>query len=343
MNLKNNMKKFLLIWMYLQSFYSFARLVENSWEMTEYVWNFGIAQVADIGLYPDPVKYFKNRDVILKKEIIYQKNHQNIIWMNPDNIKKYYPFLKRLSNPSILIISDGDNSFPYECGLDQNQIEILINHPNILHIFAQNLNYNHPKVSPIPVGIDFHSMAYKQGFSAWGENASPLQQEGKLKELIRTFEPAPLRKKRIFVDFHLLDNMRYRNFKRYLEKGEDRSQIFHKLLKTGLIDYLDKPISRIELWKKKGEYAFTISPQGNGLDCHRTWEDLALGCIVIVKTSSLDCLYERLPVVIVNDWDEVTKENLEKWLLGFENTNLFKLKNQFWIEKIIEKSKKADI
>jgi hypothetical protein len=328
------MKNFLLICFYFLSSYSYGRPIKSSWEMTEYVWNFGIAQVANIGLYPDPIQYFKNRDVILKKGIVYQNIHQDIIWMNPDNIKKYYPFLQRLRFPSVLIVSDGDNSFPHECGLNQEQIDTLINHPNIIHIFAQNLNYRHPKVSPIPIGIDFHSMAYKQGFSAWGENASPLQQEAKLKEIVRTFEPAPLRKKRIFVDFHLSDNMRYGNFKRYLETGEDRTQIFHKLLKTGLIDYLDKPISRIELWKKKGEYAFTVSPHGNGLDCHRTWEDLALGSIVIVKTSSLDSLYDGLPVVIVKDWDEVTKENLEKWLFEYKNKSLLKLKNKFWIKKI---------
>ena len=35
------------------------------------------------------------------------------------------------------------------------------------------------------------------------------------------------------------------------------------------------------------------------------------------KTSPLDALYEGLPVVIVNDWSEVTQENMDKWLFEY--------------------------
>ena len=37
-----------------------------------------------------------------------------------------------------------------------------------------------------------------------------------------------------------------------------------------------------------------------------------LGCIAIVKTSVLDPLYEDLPVWIVQDWKEVTRDNMQK-------------------------------
>jgi hypothetical protein len=57
---------------------------------------------------------------------------------------------------------------------------------------------------------------------------------------------------------------------------------------------------------------FVISPHGNGLDCHRTWEALCLKCYPVVLSSSLDPLYEGLPVVIVNSWDEVTESFLKE-------------------------------
>ena len=54
------------------------------------------------------------------------------------------------------------------------------------------------------------------------------------------------------------------------------------------------------------------APRGGGLDCHRTWEMLYFGMIPIVKTSSLDSLFSSLPVIILQDWDEICALNLEK-------------------------------
>jgi hypothetical protein len=75
-----------------------------------------------------------------------------------------------------------------------------------------------------------------------------------------------------------------------------------------------------------------------GLDCHRTWEALALGHIVLVPTSSLDSLYTGLPVVMLNDWKEITSSNLERWLLRFQGNcgTDEKLKSSYWIAKMKE-------
>lgn len=165
-----------------------------------------------------------------------------------------------------------------------------------------------------------------------------LEQESILKQMLQTFKPTSLRKKRAFVDFQFSDTIRGGEFRRYLQFGEDRTTIFNRLLKTGLIDYSGW-MKRSDLWNTKGQYAFSISPHGNGLDCHRTWEDLILGCIVIVKTSPLDRMYEGLPVVIINDWDEVTQQNLEIWLEQYQDafTSPYfreKLTLNYWLSKI---------
>lgn len=71
---------------------------------------------------------------------------------------------------------------------------------------------------------------------------------------------------------------------------------------------------QINFIKELSEYSFAICPRGKGLDTHRVWEALLTRCIPIVETSQLDPLYQNFPIVIVNSWDEVTEENLEKWL-----------------------------
>ena len=73
-----------------------------------------------------------------------------------------------------------------------------------------------------------------------------------------------------------------------------------------------------------------------------------MGCIVIVKTSPLDPLYEGLPVVIVKDWSEVTSANLDKWLEQYKDafTNPSyreKLTYKYWFSKILSKSYKKEI
>jgi hypothetical protein len=66
---------------------------------------------------------------------------------------------------------------------------------------------------------------------------------------------------------------------------------------------------------------FVISPEGAGMDCHRTWEALLLGCIPVVKRSLFTKIFENLPVAILNDWSD------------FNPTNMLSLFNQFHAKK----------
>ena len=171
---------------------------------------------------------------------------------------------------------------------------------------------------------------------------SPLEQQSVLLEYLSEAPPTDQRKCRAFVDFHHSDTLRA-GFKRYLEWGEDRMSIFQTIVLSSVVDH-GSWMSRQNLWKKKSQYAFSISPHGNGLDCHRTWEDLALGCIVIVKTSSLDPMYGGLPVEIIDDWSEITEENFRKWLKKWgdvtANSNYRqKLTHKYWMDQIREKAK----
>ena len=87
-------------------------------------------------------------------------------------------------------------------------------------------------------------------------------------------------------------------------------------------------------------YCFIISPHGNGLDCHRTWEALCLGCIPIVKTSVLDTLFYDLPVLIVNEWSDVSLELLNTTISNYKTKHISKqfkydkLLLHYWMDKI---------
>lgn len=306
------------------------------WKPTHYIWSFGLALDCD--------KTEKNIETSWNPDIIYADiKKADIVWVPSGNL---YSFEKdifpKIKDPIILVCNINDESFPTYFN---NYFDVMnfIEDPRIIHIFAQNcdLGNSHPKVTPIPIGLDFHSWAYK-----WrkprNEFISVTSQEKQLDKIISRLKPTHERKTRAFVDFQHHDTMRtsYNHLSEIY--GEDRTSIFHKIFSSGLIDFSRKRIDRALLWETKGNYAFSISPHGNGLDCHRTWEDLVLGCIVIVKTSPLDPLYEGLPVVIVKDWSEITKENFDTWkeLYGdaFTNPNYReKLTHSYWMNKIKSK------
>jgi hypothetical protein len=54
------------------------------------------------------------------------------------------------------------------------------------------------------------------------------------------------------------------------------------------------------------QYKFVLSPVGNGVDTHRTWEALLAGSIPIVESSVRDAMYDGLPVLIVKSWSELS-------------------------------------
>ncbi len=299
--------------------------VHGEWEKTHFLWHFAIAGSCDVMPERNPFDYFNYQSIILvrRKPVFLPERYFGIkkgdtVWLQSRFLAQFCSqVLPKIADPFVLVMSDGDENFPSDIHLSEAELEQLLDDDRIIAVFSQNCDYQgtSPKVYQMPIGIDFHTIAYI-GTGRWGvKKSSPGEQERFLKHLIRKLPPTPARKKRAFVDFQHRDTMnnRYKEGK----YPENRQQIFQQLLRGGLIDYSPKQMNRNELWKTKGQYAFSISPHGGGLDCHRTWEDLALGCIVIVKTSPLDPMYEGLPVVIVDDWAEVTAANMDIWLEQF--------------------------
>jgi hypothetical protein len=81
-------------------------------------------------------------------------------------------------------------------------------------------------------------------------------------------------------------------------------------------------------------HKFVISPPGNGIDCHRTWESLYLGCIpIVIKNKIYDEFYD-LPIIQVNDYSEVTNELLNLYNnFNFKNEKLY---IPYWKKQIKE-------
>ena len=85
-------------------------------------------------------------------------------------------------------------------------------------------------------------------------------------------------------------------------------------------------------------YKFCVAPPGRGIDSHRCWEALMVGTIPIVINSTINELYEDLPVIIVNSWDVITVKFLNKKYDEMMKTsyNFEKVYSEYWLRKLQE-------
>lgn len=202
---------------------------------------------------------------------------------------------------------------------DVTGYERIIESPKILCWYLQNfaLDESHAtsgRVVKLPLGFDFHTLnqTTRPAFSELGLAASTGHQQLELKRIRNSIAPLCERPLRVYMNFHLsMDTML--RAKEALKRRKARLEAYTALRVKPFVWAQPRQMPRIAVWRAHKDFAFEASPVGNGLDCFRTWEAIALKTIPIVKTSPLDSLYEGLPVVIVNDWEEVTEDNLGLW------------------------------
>jgi hypothetical protein len=242
--------------------------------------------------------------------------------------------LPTIKTPFKLITNNSDATLPYDF---QNDCDTILNNQYLVHWFSQNWAIQHPKVTRIPIGLDYHSLRptkqkrliwEQPERNAWGIKKQPIEQEHELLHIRHNSRPFWERQIQAYANFQFLMTTRYGK--------SDRPDALNTIPKD-LVFYEPIKATRDICWKNMVQYAFVISPHGNGLDCHRTWEALALGCIPVVKSSGIDRLFDNLPVWIVQDWKEVRFENMKQKIEEFKNKSLDyeKLNLSYWKAKII--------
>ena len=249
------------------------------------------------------------------------------IYIKFSNVREFmYHILPRINYKFILVTGDGDETMPNDM-FDMVTFNNIINNENILHWYSVNcIETLHPKFSLIPIGVNFHSLTYGE-FCGWHHTSqTPFEQENIIEEIRNNNLPFHLRIPKCYSNFH---------FVTYQEFGNPRKEAMEKIPQD-LVFYEPTLIPRFNTWDNQAKYAFVLSPMGHGMDCHRTWEALMLGCIVIVKKSIIDSLYENLPVLIVDEWEDITQELLNETIEKFKNIEFDyeRITLKYWINKI---------
>jgi hypothetical protein len=246
------------------------------------------------------------------------------IFLKIDFVKHFFSKISLIEKKFILVTGLSDYTLPDYFYSNENFLKLL-NNNKIIHWFAQNCTIKHSKITMIPIGLDYHTVLNKDFW--WSNKLTPLQQEAELIKVKNSTKPLMYRQIKCYSNFHFI------NYK--INFGYTRKDVIN-IIPKDIIFYEPIKISRINTWINQSNYAFVISPHGHGLDCYRTWEALILGCILIVKTSPLDSLYDDLPVVILNNWNELNQDLLNNKFNELKNKsfNYNKLTVKYWTEKL---------
>ena len=225
-------------------------------------------------------------------------------------------FAPRIKNPYILISGRSDIT------ISQRYEEQLPD--NLIKWFAVNNTTDDERIQTIPLGIDNKNWRFDdnpQAIPSHFEVANiEIIDEGSSDVLI-SFQPHTNKKERMSC----LEYFKEQEFSTYRHyTNEDRRHT----------DFLKNYYREIR------KHKFNVCPFGTGYDCHRIWQTLILKSFPIVKKhKSMEEFYD-MPIWFVDDWTEVTKENIDnkyKEMLDNYNNQVYnvdKLWFKYWRDLI---------
>ena len=279
-------------------------------------------------------------EYILRPQCQLQPGHITTIYVGAQYLQSFSKLIQYVPFNFVLISGDADTTVPD----DISGWKDILASKHMLRWYAQNLAWQNAhavddsyKLRHLPIGLDLHTLHTRAANVAhWGPAATPLEQVGQLMDVASVAPDFRSRIPQLFCNFHL--NKPQRSYF-FVTHTADRAEAEISLRSIRNVAFFqDTKKNRLDTWTEQSRYAFVASPHGVGLDCHRTWEALALGSVPVVKTSPLNHLYDDLPVLIVDSWDAVTPALLadkqKEFASNFSKFNLKRLTLQYWLDEI---------
>lgn len=160
--------------------------------------------------------------------------------------------------------------------IDNNYINIL-NNDYLIEWLGQNINIKHNKLKSIPIGL-----------------ANKRWQHGNIEIFDKVVNLNNVKDNLVYCNFDVNTNFNERSY---------CLQNIEPIINSNKVDF------ETYLTNLSKSY-FCISPNGNGIDCHKHWESLYLNTIPIVTNSINIENYKNLPFLTINDWQDFKNLNL---------------------------------
>lgn len=244
-----------------------------------------------------------------KNFLVENINEGDKVFVELTALKKWFSdFHPKVSSKYILISHNGDEA------IDGELVDTIDD--KIIKWYSQNVNYIHPKLVPIPIGLEnlfYYNNGIPNNFIKYKNNVPTLN--------------------KILYGFNIQTN------------PPERQAAYDSLVNNLLADKISEkwpgPKKYLQIMS---QYKFIASPPGNGIDCHRTWEAMYLNVVPIVKRSVLTEYFFNLglPMWLINDWTELMSFNQDelraKYVKIMSNFNRNSLSFDYW-KKVIDFTK----
>lgn len=243
-----------------------------------------------------------------------------IIYAHTHNAKQAMQWIHKYENPCVLITHNSDGRVVAGKEPGENDIKAEDCSPHVVRWYAQNVDvkYNFPSyICPLPIGLE-------------NKYCFPYDKARMLFD-----RPTRIPSKNFYLNFNLYTNPIERSSCAYTFAGckDVFEGITIDLKKNGddYLSYLDSILNHV----------ITVSPEGNGLDCHRTWEALYLNRCVLVKSNATTRFFARFEphILCIESWTSLSvhqlielAHNTRTMKLGMNHNNI--LSFNWWKEQI---------
>ena len=198
----------------------------------------------------------------------------NYVFVKTEYLDSFFKYIK-LDFPFVLFTHNSDLPI-------NEKLLPYIENPQIKLWYGQNISIDHPKVKSIPIGL-----------------ANPKWAHGNPDNMDIAINNAYWENK---------ENLVYCNF----DIGTNPFERSLCLENIGL--KMSPRVNSEKYLEETGKSYFTISPNGNGIDCHKHWESFHLKTIPIVTKSKNINFYKHLPLLIIDTWADFKNITLSREL-----------------------------
>ena len=203
-------------------------------------------------------RYVVNYDVFLTNDEV-----DNNWWFTNPEFLEYF-FRKLEPDEEYVLFTQNSN---VDRPIDRH-FERKLNDPKLLAWFSPHVDFRHPKLFAIPLGI-----------------GNPLKCDAEALKAAR--ESCPGKSQLFEASYSLRTNPEARTY---------------CMEQTGIEPLPKAPTP--QFFERLAAAYFCISPRGNGIDCYRTWQALHLRTIPIVTRSILNEQQPEIPMIVLDDWAE---------------------------------------